>query len=178
MRRPVPHGKSTVRMSSQALPIVQNDVQPIVPKKPPVDPSVLAHKDLRRGPFWQKIPAYRAVDEATFLDHAWQAKNSITKVSKLVETIQELAPPGFVEDMEAGMKRAPMSVRVSPYLVSLIDWEHPYEDPERTQFFPVASRLLPDHPKLFEVFDDPVEELGVSQELNRLPCHLVPHDGG
>ena len=46
------------------------------------------------------------------------------------------------------MKRAPMSVRVSPYLVSLIDWEHPYEDPLRIQFFPVASRLLPDHPKL------------------------------
>jgi lysine 2,3-aminomutase len=46
------------------------------------------------------------------------------------------------------MKRAPMSVRVSPYLVSLIDWEHPYEDPLRIQFFPLASRLLPDHPKL------------------------------
>ena len=135
-------------MSSQPLPVVSNDVLPIVPKKPPVDPSALAHKDLRRGPFWQKIPAYKAVDEKTFLDHAWQAKNSITKVSKLVETIQELVPAGFVEDLEGGMKRAPMSVRVSPYLVSLIDWEHPYEDPERTQFFPVASRLLADHPKL------------------------------
>jgi lysine 2,3-aminomutase len=114
--------------------------------KPP-SPS-LAHRDLRRGPFWQAIPAYHGVDEATFLDHAWQAKNSITKVAKLVETIQDLAPSGFVGDLESGMKRAPMSVRVSPYIVSLIDWEHPYEDPLRTQFFPVASRLLPDHPKL------------------------------
>ncbi len=135
-------------MTSQALPVVSNDVQPIVAKKPPVDPSMLAHKDLRRGPFWQKIPAYRNVDEAKFLDHNWQAKNSITKVAKLVETIQDLVPAGFIEDLEAGMKRAPMSVRVSPYLVSLIDWERPYEDPERIQFFPVASRLLPDHPKL------------------------------
>jgi lysine 2,3-aminomutase len=39
-------------------------------------------------------------------------------------------------------------VRVSPYLLSLIDWEHPYEDPLRLQFIPLGSRLLPDHPKL------------------------------
>ena len=131
----------------QPLKIV-HDSEPIVPKKAPVEASTLAHKDLRRGAWWQKIPAYRAVDEATFLDHAWQAKSSITRVSKLVETIQELVPAGFVEDLEAGMKHAPMSVRVSPYIVALIDWERPYEDPLRTQFFPLASRLLPDHPKL------------------------------
>ena len=135
-------------MSSQPLPILASDVSPIVAKKAPAPALALAHKDLRRGAFWQKIPAYRNVDEAQFLDHTWQAKSSITKVSKLVETIQDLVPAGFIEDLEAGMKRAPMSVRVSPYLVSLIDWEHPYEDPERIQFFPVASRLLGDHPKL------------------------------
>ena len=113
-----------------------------------MEPNVLAHKDLRRGPWWQQIPAYKTVSEATFLDHAWQARNSITKVAKLVETIQDMVPQGFVLDLEGGMKLAPMSVRVSPYIVSLIDWEHPYEDPLRTQFFPLASRLLPDHPKL------------------------------
>jgi lysine 2,3-aminomutase len=134
-------------MASQPLPVANGDLQPVA-KKPPVDPVLLAHKELLRGEWWQKIPAYKGIDEATFLDHAWQAKNSITKVAKLVETIQDLVPAGFVEDLENGMKRAPMSVRVSPYIVSLIDWEHPHEDPLRTQFFPLASRLLPDHPKL------------------------------
>jgi lysine 2,3-aminomutase len=122
-------------------------VVPLV-TKPPAASDALAHRDLVRGPFWQKVRAYRAIDEGTFLDHAWQAKSSITKVAKLVEVIEDLAPPGFVEDLEGGMKRAPMSVRVSPYIVSLIDWERPYEDPLRIQFFPLASRLLPDHPKL------------------------------
>lgn len=117
-------------------------------KKPPASQSALAHRELRRGAWWQRIPAYRGVDEATFLDHAWQSKNSIIKVAKLVEAIADMVPAGFIEDLENGMKRAPMSVRVSPYIVSLIDWEHPYEDPLRTQFFPLASRLLPDHPKL------------------------------
>ena len=41
-----------------------------------------------------------------------------------------------------------MSVRVSPYLLSLIDWQNPYEDPLRMQFIPLGSRLLPDHPHL------------------------------
>ena len=121
---------------------------PPVAQRPPAHPSALAHRELRQGAWWQRVPAYRDVDEATFLDHGWQSKSSITKVSKLVETIADLVPPGFIEDLENGMKHAPMSVRVSPYIVSLIDWERAYDDPLRTQFFPLASRLLPDHPKL------------------------------
>jgi lysine 2,3-aminomutase len=41
-----------------------------------------------------------------------------------------------------------MSVRVSPYLLSLVDWSRPYQDPLRLQFIPVASQRLPDHPEL------------------------------
>jgi lysine 2,3-aminomutase len=122
--------------------------EPVASKKPPVDPSTLTHRDLVRGPFWQRIPAYKEVSEEQFLDHNWQAKNSITKIEKLLQAVQSLASPQFIEDAGEGMKRAPMSVRVSPYLLSLINWEDPYSDPLRIQFFPLASRLLPDHPKL------------------------------
>jgi lysine 2,3-aminomutase len=117
-------------------------------KKPPVDPASLTYKDLESGPFCQKIPAYRDVGEAQFLDHAWQSKHTITKVSKLLEALQELVSPAFLADAELGFKHSPMSVRVSPYLLSLIDWSDPYGDPLRIQFIPVGSRLLPDHPKL------------------------------
>lgn len=122
---------------------------PAEPKrKAPVDPATLVHRDLLDGPFWQRIPAYKNVTEAEFLDHNWQAKHSITKVEKLLAALQDLVTPEFAADTEAGFKRAPMSVRVSPYMLSLIDWDKPYEDPLRIQFIPVASRLLPDHPKL------------------------------
>ncbi len=118
------------------------------PKKPPVDPSTLTYKALLRGEFWHKIPAYKDVDEKTFLDHHWQAKHSITNVPKLLKALEGLVSPAFIADAEEGFKHAPMSVRVSPYLLSLIDWNDPYMDPLRTQFIPVGSRLLPDHPKL------------------------------
>ncbi len=116
--------------------------------KPRVDPSTLLHRQLLDGHFWTKIPAYRGVDEATFLDHSWQAKNSITSPAKLLAAVQDLVPQSFYDDVVAGFARAPMSIRVSPYLLSLIDWADPYNDPLRRQFVPVATRLLPDHPKL------------------------------
>jgi lysine 2,3-aminomutase len=116
--------------------------------KPHVDDSTLQHRQLLDGPFWQRIPAYRNVDEATFLDHSWQAKSTITNPAKLLAAVQDLVPQAFYDDVAEGFKRAPMSIRVSPYLLSLIDWSDPYNDPLRRQFVPVASRLLPDHPKL------------------------------
>ena len=122
--------------------------QPPAALKPPVDPALLDHARLLQGAFWRRVPAYAEVDEAQFLDHRWQAKHSITKIPKLLEALRGEVSAEFIADAAAGFQRAPMSVRVSPYLLSLIDWTRPYEDPLRLQFIPVASRRLPDHPKL------------------------------
>ncbi len=132
--------------------------------KPPVDPASLTHQQLLEGDFWRRIPAYRDVDEATFLDHHWQAKNTITRVDKLLAAIQGLVPQSFIDDAASGFDTAPMAVRVSPYLLSLIDWNDPYADPLRIQFIPMRSRMLPDHPKvgfdsLAEQADAPVPGL-------------------
>jgi lysine 2,3-aminomutase len=116
--------------------------------RPPVDPATLAHRHLLEGDFWRRIPAYASVTEAEFLDHKWQMKQTITRVDKLLAALQGLASPGFIEDTTRGFASAPMAVRVSPYLLALIDWKNPYEDPLRRQFIPLASTALPDHPKL------------------------------
>jgi lysine 2,3-aminomutase len=120
----------------------------ITAQKPPVDPASLVHLQLRSGPFWQRVPAYANVGEETFRDHAWQSKHSITKVEKLLESLKGVVSDEFIKDAEVGFQRAPMSVRVTPYIMSLIDWSQPYADPLRIQFIPLGSRLLPDHPKL------------------------------
>ena len=120
----------------------------IVSLKPPVDPATLLHKSMPEAPDWRRIPAYADVTDEQFLDHKWQAKKSITRTDKLLETLRGLVSDEFIKDATEGFARSPMSVRVSPYLLSLIDWNDPYGDPLRTQFIPVASRFLPDHPKL------------------------------
>src|SRR3954453_161653 len=116
--------------------------------RPPVPPARLAHRELLAGEFWRRIPAYANVTEAEFLDHKWQAKHSITNIQKLLATLSGLVSDGFIADAQRGFERAPMSVRVSPYLLSLIDWRNPEHDPLRLQFIPLGSRLLPDHPRL------------------------------
>ncbi len=131
-------------MTTKALPTVQ----PIVHLKPTVDASTLTHRQFLDGPFWQRIPAYQNVSEEEFRDHMWQARNSITKPKKLLAALQDLVPQSFYDDVAEGFQRSPMSVRVSPYLLSLINWQDPYDDPLRIQFIPVASKLLADHPRL------------------------------
>src|SRR5207253_2234968 len=84
------------------------DDTPIQHIKPPVDPATLTHKQLQDGPFWHRIPSYRSIDESTFLDHSWQAKNTITNPQKLLFALQELVPQSFYDDCREGFARAPM----------------------------------------------------------------------
>ncbi len=116
--------------------------------KPPAGPEAFEHENFRQGEFWRNIPAYAAVDEATFMDHLWQGKHSVKTPQELMDTIAGLVQPYFFEDVRAGFHLAPMAVRISPYMIASIDWNDAYRDPIRTQFLPLASRLLPDHPRL------------------------------
>jgi lysine 2,3-aminomutase len=132
--------------------------------KPPAPPEQFDYKQLKQGEFWRHIPAYKDVDEGTFLDHLWQQKNAVKTPEELLETIKNVCSPEFFTDAEAGFKRAPMAVRVSPYAIALIDWNDPVDDPIRRQFVPLASSLLPDHPRLtldslHEQADSPVPGL-------------------
>lgn len=136
----------------------------VLHSKPPVGPEYFAFKNLKQGEFWRHVPAYKDVDEKTFLDHLWQQKHSVKTPEELLQTIESLASPEFIEDARAGFAHAPMAVRVSPYAISLIDWNDPYGDPIRRQFIPVKSTFLPDHPRLVldslhEQADSPVPGL-------------------
>src|SRR5262249_20322766 len=65
---------------------------------------------------------------------------------------------------EAGYRRAPMAMRLSPYLISLMNWDDPYACPLRRQFLPVSDQICEDHPlldldSLHEQADSPVPGL-------------------
>lgn len=124
------------------------DVAVPEPLKDEVDISDLSHRDFDDSEFWRKIPAFADVDREQFLDHKFQLIHSVTSVEKLKEIVGELAGDKFCNDMDAGLHAAPMNVRVSPYLISRIDWTKPYDDPIRIQFLPAASRRKPEHPML------------------------------
>jgi lysine 2,3-aminomutase len=105
-----------------------------------------SHRSLRHGEFWRRVPAYAHVSRQDFLDHQFQARNSITRPEKLLDVLRDLAEPDFVRDVSVALSSAPMALRLSPYILSLIDWDDPYRDPLRRQFIPLASSMRPDHP--------------------------------
>ena len=122
------------------------------------------HRELRSDDFWRRIPAYRDLKADDFHDHRFQVRNCVTSLRKFRDVIGQMVPDSFFRDLEDGLSRSTMSMRISPYILSLIDWSNPYEDPLRIQFMPVGSRMLPDHPELIldslnEQVDSPVPGL-------------------
>jgi lysine 2,3-aminomutase len=86
-------------------------------------------------------------------DAQHQKANTIERSDKLLGFLDQILPSripdnrhsrhkpvttreAFLSDVEAGMKAAPMSVRLTPHIMSVAN------------FVPLKSNLLPDHPKL------------------------------
>lgn len=122
------------------------------------------HCSFRTDEFWRDIPGWSEVSASDFENHLWQSKNSIRKLEQVQEVLKGRISGSMIDDMYAGLKIAPMNIRITPYVFSLIDWDNPSDDPLRKQFLPIASQMLPDHPyyladSLYEDVDSPVPML-------------------
>lgn len=102
--------------------------------------------DFRGDAFWRRIPGWKDVSDEEFRDYSWQQRNSITSLPGVGKVLQHLLSDSLEKDIEAGLERTPMNVRITPYIFSLIDWENPVDDPIRKQFLPLGSQFLEDHP--------------------------------
>lgn len=140
------------------------DVEIPKPIKDPVSADDLSHRIFTDYNFWKKIPAFKNITRKDFMDISFQNSNSATKVEHLNELLENIVSKEFLDDVNEGMRKAPMNLRLSPYILSLIEWEDPYNDALRRQFVPVASTKEADHPKLTldslnEQDDSPTEGL-------------------
>lgn len=97
---------------------------------------------------WTKFKIWQDTPESDFGNHLWQDKNSITRVTQLRAALEGLVSPNVLQDIEDGLAHAGMSIRLTPYIMSLIDWAHAATDPIRSQFLPMRSEQEPDHPCL------------------------------
>ncbi len=141
-----------------------SDIQEQVLTPPTSTVLDTSHRDLRDDEYWRAIPAYADLRADEFHEHRFQSRNSVTSLKKLREVLGSVVSEAFYRDVEQGLLRSPMSLRISPYILSLIDWSEPAEDPLRIQFLPMESRMRPDHPELaldslHEQVDSPVPGL-------------------
>jgi hypothetical protein len=94
-----------------------------------------------------------------FLNEVLPDDIPLTEGSENIRTKED-----FIKDVVLGIKTAPMSIRLTPHILSVIDWKNPIDDPLRRQFIPMKSMQLADHPKLtldslHEADDSPVQGL-------------------
>ncbi len=120
-----------------------------------------AHREFRTDEFWRSIPAWKDVSVEDFSSHLWQSKNSVRKLEQVKTVLGDRISDAIIADIQGGLRIAPMNIRITPYVFSLIDWDNPLDDPLRKQFLPAASQMLPDHPyymadSLYEDVDSPV----------------------
>jgi lysine 2,3-aminomutase len=83
---------------------------------------------------------------ADHLNHIWQDKNSVTRIEQLERLLDGEISKRDLEDIKAGLDKVGMSIRLNPYVISLIDWRNAETDPIRRQFLPMFSELEDDHP--------------------------------
>jgi lysine 2,3-aminomutase len=118
------------------------------PIKDAINYDDLEHRNFKDTEFWRKLPAFKDISREEFRQFKFQNRFTVRSVQKLEEYTNGLVDPKFINDVKSGLKRAPMNLSISPYILSLINWEDPYNDPLRIQFIPVLSGFLEDHPML------------------------------
>ncbi|KAK1768326.1 hypothetical protein QBC33DRAFT_513943 [Phialemonium atrogriseum] len=129
--------------------------------------------------FWRKVPVWENVSANEFLSYRWGIANTVQGGPKLLKFLNAVLPDHvpydgestqmqtrdeLVKDVFDGVTAATMAIRITPYILSRIDWKKPRQDPIFRQFLPMKSVMLPDHPKLtldslHETADSPVKGL-------------------
>ncbi|KAK5654966.1 hypothetical protein OQA88_6724 [Cercophora sp. LCS_1] len=132
-----------------------------------------------RDEFWRKVPVWKDVSAEQFLSYHWGVSNTVQTSDKLKRFLDAVIPDHvpldksgtqtmsreeFVQDVMDGVAAATMSIRMTPYILSRVNWRDPRHDPIVRQFLPMHSLMAPDHPKLaldslHEAADSPVDGL-------------------
>ncbi|RDW84660.1 hypothetical protein BP6252_02250 [Coleophoma cylindrospora] len=150
---------------------------------PDITKATQTLKSIHHDRYWRHIPSWKDVPEEIWLSHKWQLRNDIKGEKRLKAFLHEVLPVSippsitdtcclkhiktaqdFITEVELGIKHAPMTIRLTPHMLSIINWANPLNDPILRQCIPLKSRLLPNHPKLtldslHETEDSPVEGL-------------------
>src|SRR5271166_6651842 len=97
---------------------------------------------------WTRFKPWEGVSSGEFEDNGWQDRNAITRLPQLKAALEGVVPSHVLAEIEAGLSKTGMSIRLNPYMLCLIDWAHAETDPIRRQFLPMRCEQEEDHPCL------------------------------
>ncbi|RKU41667.1 hypothetical protein DL546_004271 [Coniochaeta pulveracea] len=129
--------------------------------------------------FWRNTRVWADTPAEDFLSYRWSVANTVQGKPKLLKFLTAALPDHvpfdrsgsrtqsrdeLIDDVFEGVTAATMAIRITPYLLSRVNWEDPRNDPIFRQFLPMKSVMKPDHPELtldslHEEADSPVKGL-------------------
>ncbi|KAL6710701.1 hypothetical protein ACN47E_007758 [Coniothyrium glycines] len=121
--------------------------------------------DQEGSPYWNRVAPWKDVSTEEFMTYQWQVRNTVSTKQSLYKFLLEALPQelgqsknpqlwklrtkaNFIDDAIAALSLAPMNIRLTPHMLSRIDWKQPLDDPIRKQFIPLRSGIVPDHEHL------------------------------
>ncbi|KAL2129666.1 hypothetical protein VTI74DRAFT_7480 [Chaetomium olivicolor] len=160
------------------IPPVFNNTIPVREAPSTVHPIVtnIPHD---RDEFWRKISLWENVSAKEFISYRWSRANMVETPRQLERFLTAALPKEvpfdkfgartqtreeYIKDVADGVAAATMTIRMTPYILSRVNWQDPRHDPIARQFLPLRSIMIPDHPKLVldslhEEADSPVKGL-------------------
>lgn len=110
--------------------------------------SAQVEEDTAMDVGWARFKPWEGVSKSEFADSNWQDRHAVTRVPQLRAALDGVIPAQLLEEIEAGLSKTGMSIRLNPYVISLIDWSKTETDPIRRQFLPMRCEQEADHPCL------------------------------
>lgn len=93
--------------------------------------------------FWKKNVLYRELEFSEFLCDKFQGKNSITSPQELFEVVSKLTGDEFLaQEAYNGAKLSSMQIRITPYVIAMINWDNFVHCPIRKQYISLSSELV------------------------------------
>jgi len=97
---------------------------------------------------WARFKPWEGVSRGEFEDNGWQDRNAMTRLPQLKAALEGVVSSHVLAEIEAGLSKSGMSIRLNPYMLCLIDWAQAENDPIRRQFLPMRCEQEEDHPCL------------------------------
>ncbi|KAB5580462.1 hypothetical protein GE09DRAFT_1212913 [Coniochaeta sp. 2T2.1] len=159
--------------------VTTTDGAPVAPATASSNINEVLQAQDEQDEFWRKTRVWADTPAKDFLSYRWSVANTVQGTLKLVRFLNAVLPDyvplessdsalqsrdELIKDVLDGVTAATMAIRITPYILSRIDWENPRQDPLFRQFLPQESMMKPDHPKLtldslHEEADSPVKGL-------------------
>ncbi|KAJ4297935.1 hypothetical protein N0V90_005834 [Kalmusia sp. IMI 367209] len=124
-----------------------------------------------KDPYWRKIPMWKDMPSDVFIKYEFQAiLPDILPLSKNPLLHRVKTRDDFIRDAKEGLEIAPMTIRLTPQILSRVNWESPLDDPIRLQFLPLKSGIRPDHAALtVDSLEEEADSRGTTNVIDKKP---------